>query len=208
MGIFLSYVFLGLSLSAPMGPINAAQLEKGIRSGFFHAWILGIGALLADVIYMALIYLGVIHFLEKDIIKLFLWSFGAFVLIYTGIESVKNANQISISNTRNDDSIIKSFFSGFFMSLSNPLTILFWLGIFGSILAKAASSYNKEQLLLYSFGIILGIFIWDITMASTSSIFRKILNTRILSLITVISGISLIIYGLYFGFQTYQIIFQ
>ena len=63
-GIFLSYVFLGLSLSAPMGPINAAQLEKGIRSGF-HAWILGIGALLADVIYMALIYLGVIHFLEK-----------------------------------------------------------------------------------------------------------------------------------------------
>ena len=208
MGIFLSYVFLGLSLSAPMGPINAAQLEKGIRSGFFHAWILGIGALLADVIYMALIYLGVIHFLEKDIIKLFLWSFGAFVLIYTGIESVKNANQISISNTRNDDSIIKSFFSGFFMSLSNPLTILFWLGIFGSILAKAASSYNKEQLLLYSFGTILGIFIRDITMASTSSIFRKILNTRILSLITVISGISLIIYGLYFGFQTYQIIFQ
>lgn len=208
MGIFLSYVFLGLSLSAPMGPINAAQLEKGIRSGFFHAWILGIGALLADVIYMALIYLGVIHFLEKDIIKLFLWSFGAFVLIYTGIESVKNANQISISNTRNDDSIIKSFFSGFFMSLSNPLTILFWFGIFGSILAKAASSYNKEQLLLYSFGTILGIFIWDITMASTSSIFRKILNTRILSLITVISGISLIIYGLYFGFQTYQIIFQ
>ncbi|MDA2728958.1 LysE family transporter [Bacillus cereus] len=208
MGIFLSYVFLGLSLSAPMGPINAAQLEKGIRSGFFHAWILGIGALLADVIYMALIYLGVIHFLEKDIIKLFLWSFGAFVLIYTGIESLKNANQISISNTRNDDSIIKSFFSGFFMSLSNPLTILFWLGIFGSILAKAASSYTKEQLLLYSFGTILGIFIWDITMASTSSIFRKILNTRILSLITVISGISLIIYGLYFGFQTYQIIFQ
>ncbi|AEW56159.1 TPA: LysE family transporter [Bacillus cereus] len=208
MGIFLSYVFLGLSLSAPMGPINAAQLEKGIRSGFFHAWILGIGALFADVIYMALIYLGVIHFLEKDIIKLFLWSFGAFVLIYTGIESLKNANQISISNTRNDDSVIKSFFSGFFMSLSNPLTILFWLGIFGSILAKAASSYNKEQLLLYSFGIILGIFIWDITMASTSSIFRKILNTRILSLITVVSGISLIIYGLYFGFQTYQIIFQ
>lgn len=207
MGIFLSYVFLGLSLSAPMGPINAAQLEKGIRSGFF----------MLDPWYRSLTCRCYLHgtylfrgnsFPRKDIIKLFLWSFGAFVLIYTGIESLKNANQISISNTRNDDSIIKSFFSGFFMSLSNPLTILFWLGIFGSILAKAASSYNKEQLLLYSFGIILGIFIWDITMASTSSIFRKILNARILSLITVVSGISLIIYGLYFGFQTYQIIFQ
>ncbi len=207
-GIFLSYVFLGLSLSAPMGPINAAQLEKGIRSGFFHAWILGIGALLADVIYMALIYLGVIHFLEKRYYKTFLMVFRSFCFNLYRHRKFKNANQISISNTKNDDSIIKSFFSGFFMSLSNPLTILFWLGIFGSILAKAASSYNKEQLLLYSLGIILGIFIWDITMASTSSMFRKILNARILSLITVVSGISLIIYGLYFGFQTYQIIFQ
>lgn len=113
----------------------------------------------------------------------------------------KNANQISISNTKNDDSIIKSFFYGFFMSLSNPLTILFWLGIFGSILAKAASSYNKEQLLLYSLGIILGIFIWDITMASTSSMFRKILNARILSLITVVSAYHLL-------FMDYILVFK
>ena len=206
MGIFLSYVFLGLSLSAPIGPINAAQLEKGIRNGFFHAWILGIGALIADIFYMILIYLGVIHFLEEDIIKLFLWCFGAFVLIYTGVESLRSTNEISIKRSQNNDSIIKTFFSGFFMSLSNPLTILFWLGIFGSILAKAASSYNKEQLLLYSIGIILGILLWDLTIASTSSIFRKILDTRLLSIITVISGISLIIYGIYFGFQAFQII--
>ena len=125
MGIFLSYVFLGLSLSAPMGPINAAQLEKGIRSGFFHAWILGIGALLADVIYMALIYLGVIHFLEKDIIKLFLWSFGAFVLIYTGIESLKMRIKLALVILEMMIQLLKAF-SGF-MSLSNPLTILFWL---------------------------------------------------------------------------------
>lgn len=208
MSIFLSYVFLGLSLSAPMGPINAAQLDKGIRSGFLHAWILGIGALLADVIYMLLIYLGVIHFLETDIVKLFLWLFGTFVLIYTGIESLQGANQISINSSESDESIIKTFFSGLFMSLSNPLTILFWLGIFGSILAKASASYNKDQLFLYSFGIILGILLWDITMAITSSIFRRVLHVRILSLITIISGISLIIYGVYFGFQAYQIIFH
>lgn len=36
--IFIGYVFLGLSLSAPIGPINAAQLDKGIRGGFWHAY--------------------------------------------------------------------------------------------------------------------------------------------------------------------------
>ncbi len=89
-GIFFKLCFLGFIIICSNGAYKCCTVRKrGIRSGFFHAWILGIGALLADVIYMALIYLGVIHFLEKDIIKLFLWSFGAFVLIYTGIESFK-----------------------------------------------------------------------------------------------------------------------
>ena len=101
---------------------------------------------------MALIYLGVIHFLEKDIIKLFLWSFGAFVLIYTGIESLKMRIKLALVILKMTIQLLKAFLVSF-MSLSNPLTILFWLGIFGSILAKAASSYNKEQLLLYSLGL-------------------------------------------------------
>ncbi|WP_242142899.1 MULTISPECIES: LysE family transporter [unclassified Bacillus cereus group] len=208
MSIFLSYIFLGLSLSAPIGPINAAQMDKGIKYGFFHSWVLGIGALIADLIYMLLIYFGVVHFLQTDIVKLFLWSFGTFVLFYTGIESLKSANEITITNHRSKESIVKTFFSGFFMSLSNPISILFWIGIFGSILAKTASSYDNDQLLLYSLGIILGIFLWDITMATISSSFRNILNLRVLSLLTILSGLSLIGYGIYFGFQVYQIIFH
>ncbi|EMA6343906.1 LysE family transporter [Bacillus cytotoxicus] len=208
MSIFLSYIFLGLSLSAPIGPINAAQMDKGIKYGFFHSWVLGIGALIADLIYMLLIYFGVVHFLQTDIVKLFLWSFGTFVLFYTGIESLKSANEITITNHRSKESIVKTFFSGFFMSLSNPISILFWIGIFGSILAKTASSYDNNQLLLYSLGIILGIFLWDITMATISSSFRNILNLRVLSLLTILSGLSLIGYGIYFGFQVYQIIFH
>ena len=88
MGIFLSYVFLGLSLSAPMGPINAAQLEKVLGVGFFT---LGFWhrSLTCRCYHMALIYLGVIHFLEKDIIKLFLMVFRRFCFNHTGIESLK-----------------------------------------------------------------------------------------------------------------------
>ena len=30
----LSYIVLGLSLSAPVGPVNAAQIDKGIKTAF------------------------------------------------------------------------------------------------------------------------------------------------------------------------------
>ncbi|MBM7691338.1 threonine/homoserine/homoserine lactone efflux protein [Peribacillus deserti] len=207
MSIFFSYIFLGLSLAAPIGPINAAQIDKGIKSGFWNAWLVGLGATIADMIYMLLVYFGLVQFIEIPFIKTLLWSFGCFVLIYTGIESIIAAGKISIQNSRNAESSVKSFFSGFFMSLSNPITILFWIGIYGSILAKTAASYDRDQLILYSSAIFIGVLIWDITMAAIASSFRRYLRSGILTIISVLSGISLIGFGLYFGYQAIKMIF-
>lgn len=206
--IFISYIFLGLSLSAPIGPINAAQLDKGLKRGFMHAWVVGLGAVCADIIYMLLVYFGMIHLLDAPFIKAFLWLFGFFVLVYTGVESIVNSEQVTSLETREvGESLFKSFTSGFLMSLFNPLSILFWLGIYGSILAKMTSEYSMDQLLVYSGAIVFGILLWDILMAGVSSIFRKILTNRLLKIISISSGLSLVGFGLYFGVQAVQLLF-
>ena len=96
MNILLSYFLLGISLSAPIGPINAAQIDRGIKSGFMHSWTVGLGAMMADVLYILAVYMGVVQFLEIPIVKTFLWLFGFFVLIYTGIECIMNAGNIEV----------------------------------------------------------------------------------------------------------------
>lgn len=206
--VFLGHILLGLSLSAPIGPINAAQLDKGLRRGFLHSWTVGLGALCADIIYMLLVYLGMIHLLDAPFIKAFLWFFGFFVLVYTGVESIINAGQISDADMRgSEDSLFKSYMSGFLMSLFNPLSILFWLGIYGSILAKAASEYPIQQLLINSAAIVFGILLWDFFMATASSIFRKLLTVTVLKVISILSGLSLVGFGLYFGIQAVKLLF-
>ncbi|WP_027407698.1 LysE family transporter [Anoxybacteroides tepidamans] len=207
MSAFLSYVFLGLSLAAPIGPINAAQLDKGIKSGFFYAWLVGVGAVVADAIYMFIVYLGVVRFINTPLVKTFLWLFGSFVLIYTGVESLLNAGNIVINNARSKESMLKSFVSGFFMSLLNPLSILFWLGIYGSVLAEAAAAYDERQLIVYSSAIFTGLLLWDVTMAAIASTFRRYLTARVLSVISLLSGLSLVVFGVYFGFQGIKTIF-
>jgi L-lysine exporter family protein LysE/ArgO len=207
LGVFLSYIFLGLSLSAPIGPINAAQLDKGIKKGFWHAWILGWGAILADAVYMALVYFGVVHFLEMPFMKTFLWIFGFFVLTYTGIESVLSAGKLVVDERNAKESHFASFLSGFFMSISNPLTILFWLGIYGSILANTAAKYDIQHILLYSFAIFLGILSWDFSMAIIASSFRRLLTKPILMTISYLSGLSLIGFGIYFATQAAKVLF-
>ncbi|MBD8071502.1 LysE family transporter [Bacillus sp. PS06] len=202
MSVFFSYILLGLSLAAPIGPVNAAQIDRGIKNGFLHAWLVGVGAVVADGIYMLIVYFGVVQFIDTPMIKTFLWLFGAFVLIYTGIESLFSAGQIQSRKNRDQhEHPFRAFLSGFLMSLTNPLTILFWLGIFGSVLAKTASIYEKSELILYSAAIFIGLLVWDVVMATVASSFRKLLTTRLLILISFLSGLSLIGFGIYFGIQ-------
>ncbi|MBU9714074.1 LysE family transporter [Evansella tamaricis] len=209
MSIFFTYIILGLSLAAPIGPINAAQIDRGIKHGFFSSWLVGLGATVADVFYMLLVFFGVYHLIELPFVQSFLWLFGFFVLVYTGIESLSGTNQISLDHQKNmRETKSKSFFAGFFMSLFNPLTILFWLGIFGSILAKTVTTYDTSHIILYSSAIFIGITVWDITMATLASSLRKFLTVKLLKVITVLSGLSLIAFGIYFGIQAASVLFS
>ncbi|MFE1245231.1 LysE family transporter [Fictibacillus sp. NPDC058756] len=205
--LILKYVLLGISLAAPIGPVNAAQMDRGIKYGFWQAWMVGLGATIADGLYMLMVYMGLVRYIDTAFMKSFLWLFGCFVLVYTGIETFKRATQ-EISREKNYTVHAgKSFFAGFLMSLTNPLTILFWLGIYGSILAETAVKYSFESLMLYSGAIFAGILAWDFTMALVSSSFRKLLADRILGAISKLSGLSLIGFGVYFGYQGIAFLF-
>lgn len=207
MSIFFSYIILGLSLAAPIGPVNAAQLDHGIKSGFLHSWFVGIGAMIADAIFMLLIFFGIVHFLEIPFMQTFLWLFGFFVLVYTGIESIVKSGESHTGRDRSNTPLYYSFLTGFLMSLFNPLSILFWLGIYGSILTTTVKQYGVEQLFIYSLAIFIGIFLWDITMATISSIFKKYFAEKFLKAISIISGLFLIIFGSYFGYQGIKTLF-
>lgn len=208
MNSIAAYILLGVSLAAPIGPVNAAQLDTGIKNGFFHAWIFGIGALVADVLYMGMVYVGIGQIIESTLVKTILWSFGCFVLTYTGVESLLSLHKIELDmksgkNTR----LRRSLLTGFFMSLLNPLTILFWLGIYGSVLAETAETFAESQLIIFSLAIITGIILWDTIMATISSGARRLLSIRLLKVISVISSLSMIGFGIYFGIQAYHALF-
>ncbi|MEK4147733.1 LysE family transporter [Robertmurraya sp. FSL W8-0741] len=199
--LLFSYILLGFTLAAPIGPVNSARLDKGIKNGFWHAWIVGAGSMIADGIFMLIVYLGMVNFLEIPIVQIFLWLFGGFILLYSGIEGIINAGVVSLDNRNGKDSLGKCFLTGFIMSITSPLSILFWLGIYGSVLAKTAQMNGPGSLLLYSSMIFLGLTLWDLLIASLTTGLRTFLNSYILKFISIISGLSLIGFGLYFVYE-------
>ena len=96
--ILLSYILLGFTLAAPIGPVNSTRLDKGIKNGFWHAWIVGAGSMIADGFFMLMVYLGMVYFLDVPIIQIFLWLFGGFILIYSGVEGISRLNSITLAD--------------------------------------------------------------------------------------------------------------
>ena len=188
-------------MAAPIGSVNSARLDKGIKNGFWHAWIVGGGSMIADGIFMLLVYLGMVQFLGIPMVQIFLWLFGGFVLIYSGYESIKNANTFTLSYSRNKEPLYKCFLTGFMLSITSPLSILFWLGIYGSVLAKTAQTNGTESLLIYSSMIFLGLTFWDLFVAALTTGFRRLLSSKSLIAVSIISGASLVGFGVYFGYQ-------
>ena len=199
--IMFSYFLLGITLAAPIGPVNSARIDKGIKNGFFHAWVVGIGSMIADGIFMLLVYLGFVQFITIPYVQIFLWLFGGFVLIYTGVESMMRVNKLSLDDYRTKGSLSKSFLTGFIMSITSPLSILFWIGIYGSVLAKTVSTSGTTSLIVYSSMIFLGLTFWDLAVAFLTTGFRRFLNDTSLKIISAISGLSLLGFGAYFAYQ-------
>ncbi len=208
MNSIFTYVFLGISMASTIGPVKTVLLNTGFKNGFFHAWFFSLGALTTDIVYMFVVYFGVGQFIDSLLLKTILWSFGCFVLLYTGIENLLSLHKIELdSNTGKRTRLRKSILSGFLMSLLNPLTILFWLGIYGSILAKTAGSFSGYQIIILSIAILVGIVLVDFTMAFFSSVARKLLSTKLLKIVSLISAILMIAFGIYFGKQAFNVLF-
>lgn len=206
MNDLLRYILLGFALSAPIGPINAAQIDRGMKYGFIHAWMVGLGAMCADILYMILIYFGLSNIFHIPALTIVLWMIGSIILMYLGLDTLLHIPHLAWTSTLNRESNMKSLLTGFFLAGSNPMNFIFWFGIYGSVLAETVQKKGHLGFIGNSSGIFIGIFIWDIAMALIASFLQKYATRRALQITSLLAGLSLIGFSGYFAFQIHQAI--
>ena len=74
-------------------------------------------------------------------------------------------------------------------------------------LPKQPITFAGNQIIINSLAIIVGIILWDTIMATISSGARKLLSTKLLKIISIVSSLSMIGFGIYFGIQAYHALF-
>jgi len=203
----LQNILLGLTLAAPIGPVNLEIIKRGLNSGFKQAFLTGAGAMCADTTYLILIFFGLTSFLNFAFMKIFLGIAGSFILIYLGVLSARDffstTNQHKISNTKHTNSRLfhSSFVTGYVLAISSPMTIVWWTGVFGALLAAQTITHINISAFFSCLSILLGCFLWVFFLAAALHWGKKIINEKIIRRISLFAGIFLIGFGIYFLYR-------
>jgi len=153
-----------------------------------------IAVTLVDYIYIALSLLGLSKIIEKERIKKVVGIISSFVLIVFSIIILKSAfKSFSINSNATQWTPVTSFISCFLLTISSPLTIVFWTGIFS---AKAIEyKFTKSQLVLFGIGAGCATFIFMFSTMFIISIFRTSINIKIIRILNTFVGFFLLYYA-------------
>ncbi len=202
----LQNIILGLSLAAPIGPVNLEIIKRGLKSGFKQAFFTGAGAMSADTTYLTLIFFGLTSFLNIAFLKIILGIAGSIILIYLGLISAKEFfRKAAMAENPSRQLFQSSFITGYVLAISSPMTIVWWTGIFGALLAAQANAPANLSAFFSCFSILLGCFLWVFFLSTALHWGKKIINEKIIGLISLIAGIFLVGFGFYFLYQTYKL---
>jgi threonine/homoserine/homoserine lactone efflux protein len=210
---FLRNVLLGITLAIPLGPASLAVIQTGLRSGFLRAWLTGIGVTLADTTYLLVVYFGLSGLMGIAAVKVMVWILGALVLFYLGWQSLRglwaSARKSDFLDAGQDGEGLPGrntgrnpLLVGYLVNISNPIAVVFWAGIYGSLIGAAvAAGGDKTDALFSGAAILLGILSWHTTTSFLSHWGKRLLNEKIARYISALAGVALILFGLRFAWN-------
>jgi threonine/homoserine/homoserine lactone efflux protein len=130
---FLAGVVFGLALAAPPGPMNAVIAEESVLRGWTSGFKAGLGAMTADLVFLALALLGAVTVVERaPTLRNAMVAVGGLLMLYFAYGAARGAKE-SFQAAAAPES--RGFSKAFVLALSNPYQILFWLTVGVGLLA-------------------------------------------------------------------------
>ncbi len=190
LGFFLKGFGLGFAIAAPVGPIGLLCIRRSLVLGVPHGLLTGLGAATADSLYGligAFSVTWVATFLVQNDFVLKLCGGG--FLMYLGIKILFAPSATALSNN-DSSSLIKSYLTSLFLTITNPMTIMSFSAAFlGLGLSKTSSPKNSFLMVL---GVFVGSALWWLILSTIVGFFRLKMGERIFKLINRFSGILLL----------------
>lgn len=194
--LFIKGLIIGFSIAAPVGPIGVLCINRSLHEGWKVGFATGLGAAIADGVYGAIAGFG-LTFISTFLISQQYWIklIGGIFLLYLGVKTLtsKPPKQIAITDAKTN--LFRAFATTFFLTLTNPMTILSFVAVFAGLgLGSVNSSYLEASVMIV--GIIIGSLLWWILLSGgIAMLLRHRVDQMKLGWVNIFSGTIIFIFG-------------
>ena len=187
---------LGLSIAAVLGPMGLLCVRRTLASGFAVGFVSGLGAATADAGYAAIAGFGVsaVAALLVDQ-RQWLRVVGGAFLVYLGLQTIR-AMPAQRSAEDGATRLVGAYTSTLALTLSNPMTIFSFAGVFAGIGLGSVSAASIDAALALVLGVFAGSATWWLVLASVTTRLRSRFTTRRLRVVNVASGLLILVFGI------------
>lgn len=228
--IITTAIILGFVLSFSLGPVFFELINTSLRKGFKAAFLMEIGVLLSDIIYLFLALFSASKALEY--LNKYSWInyiFGGVFILFGIISIIKNLKPPKVefnTNGENDDcnkednsimenldtlnisenikvNYIGNLMKGIALNSLNPSVLVFWIVVCTSSIKKL---HLDNQGIFIFFSATLGMMLFvDVLKIYFASKLQKYINPKVLQIIGMSIGLIMISVGMYILFVGFEI---
>lgn len=193
---FVNGLLFGFTLMVMIGPVFFTILQTSLEKGFGKSILVAIGVSLGDVVMILLTYFGLSKVIGFEENKELIGYIGAVILAVFGIVNILRSNKKFIPKA--DDEPIVGFYRFIFKGLAinaiSPFVPVFWIGTMS--LATIEYGYKGYDLLIFFTTILIVVFSTDVLKGYLATRLSKIINERIMKILSIAVGIILILFAI------------
>ena len=184
----------GMLLQLAIGPMCLMVFNTAQNSGFFPAFSLVLAIALVDAFYIALAALGAGRLLEKERAKKLVPLLGVAVLLLFGVNIALGAfGRGFIPGLAVDAPVGSLFVQGLILTLSNPLTVVFW----GSVLTAkiVEDGLRRRELAVFSGGAVSATLLFLTAVAALGTVLGSFIPEPLSAALNLAVGIAIAGFG-------------
>lgn len=195
--VITSGMKFGVLLQLAIGPMCLMTFNTAMSDGFGRGMIVVAGIAVVDILYMILAGLGVSKLMKSEKIQKGMKLFGCIVLVLFGLNIIMAVfgatllPGISIFSASEGDNL---FLKCIFLTASNPLTIIFFSGIFSTQVAE--NKYNSKELFYFGVGVMISTLIFLTGVSLLGTVLSSFIPETAVKIMNFAVGVFLIYFGL------------
>jgi threonine/homoserine/homoserine lactone efflux protein len=186
-------LIIGFTIAAAVGPITLLVVRRTIDHGGVYGFASGLGVATADATYGAIAAFGLTAITSLLVSNhTLLGLLGGVVIVFLGIR-IARSRPTGPATHGERPGLAGAFASIYALTMTNPLTIVLYAGVFAGIGLAAGASFLDAAVL--TLAVWAGSTLWWVVLCSVVAWLRGRVSPTALLWVNRVSGAALVLFG-------------